>query len=275
MLTMFAFASFVLGAIIGSFLNVVALRYGTQKTLGGRSSCMSCSNVLTWYELVPLVSYLGLNGKCRNCKSKISSQYVWVEFFTGFLFLATFLKFLPLLFISPPAFILVFSLVSIIFSVLVVIIVYDIRHKIIPDGLVFTFILLSLVLLVAKFGVAGLVSFPGYLDLLAGPVLAFPFAFLWFVSKGKWIGFGDAKLAWGIGWFLGLAGGLSALALGFWIGAIVSLSILGLSKIGKTKIKINRHTEIPFAPFLILGLVLVFMFNFDFFFIRDLIGYVI
>lgn len=272
MLSSFLFFSFVLGTIIGSFLNVVALRYGTQKNLGGRSSCMSCQHQLCWYELVPVVSFTALNGKCRKCKSKISFQYPLVEVATGVLFAFTFLKLLPLLEVAPFMFMLAFAFLAVIFSILMVIVVYDMRHKMIPDGLVFWFIGLSLLWVVSMRGVYGVVTFPGYLDLLAGPLLALPFALLWLFSGGKWIGFGDAKLALGMGWFLGIVGGVSAVALGFWAGAAVSVVLLLISKFGSTKIKITRNTEIPFAPFLVLGLVLVFFFNFDFFYIKELIN---
>jgi prepilin signal peptidase PulO-like enzyme (type II secretory pathway) len=273
MFTIFFLFSFALGAIIGSFLNVVAYRYGTAKNLGGRSSCMTCCQQLKWYELIPVVSYVMLSGKCRTCKSKISSQYPFVESITGLLFALTFLKLLPVLETSPLVFVLLFAFFAYIFSILMVIAVYDIRHKMIPDRLVFLFSSLSLAMLVFMFFISGDNLISLVINLLSGPVLALPFALLWYFSKGKWIGFGDAKIALGMGWFLGLAGGVSAVALGFWIGAVVSIFLLLVSKYGKSKIKITRNTEIPFAPFLLIGLAVVFFFNFDFFYINQLMSY--
>jgi prepilin signal peptidase PulO-like enzyme (type II secretory pathway) len=273
MFTIFFLFSFALGAIIGSFLNVVAYRYGTAKNLGGRSSCMTCCQQLKWYELIPVVSYVMLSGKCRTCKSKISSQYPFVESITGLLFALTFLKLLPVLETSPLVFVLLFAFFAYIFSILMVIAVYDIRHKMIPDRLVFLFSSLSLAMLVFMFFISGDNLISLVINLLSGPVLALPFALLWYFSKGKWIGFGDAKIALGMGWFLGLAGGVSAVALGFWIGAVVSIFLLLVSKYGKSKIKITRNTEIPFAPFLLIGLAVVFLFNFDFFYINQLMSY--
>ncbi|MBX4210739.1 prepilin peptidase, partial [Candidatus Parcubacteria bacterium] len=212
---------FILGAIVGSFLNVVILRYNTGRTVGGRSFCFSCGKKLNWYELVPIVSFVTLRGRCSQCKSRISIQYPLVEFFTGLLFLSLYLKFLPT---TIATFLPVFFY-CIIFSILTVIFVYDIRHKIIPDGLVYTFIILSFVGLIIKMTVIShlplsTIATPPYLyDLLAGILLFLPFFLLWLVSGGRWIGFGDAKLAAGIGWLLGLAYGLSALFLAFWIGA--------------------------------------------------------
>jgi leader peptidase (prepilin peptidase) / N-methyltransferase len=273
MFTIFFIFAFALGTIIGSFLNVVAYRYGTAKDLGGRSSCMTCAQQLKWYELIPVVSYVMLSGKCRTCRSKISSQYPFVESITGLLFALIFLKFMPILDLSPILFTFLFAYFAFIFSILMVIAVYDMRHKMIPDGLVYTFSGLSFLMLIPMFILSGY----GYISLivavLSGPILALPFALLWYFSGGKWIGFGDAKIALGMGWFLGIAGGVSAVAIGFWIGAIVSVFLLLVSKYGKSKIKITRNTEIPFAPFLLIGLAIVFFFNFDFFYINELMTY--
>ncbi len=183
------------------------------------------------------------------------------------------MKFMTVLEISPVIFVILFTFYAFMFSTLVVISVYDMRHKMIPDKLVFLFSGLSLLWAVIVSGLLGSYYLGMVVNILAGPILALPFALLWFMSRGKWIGFGDAKLAVGMGWFLGLAGGVSAIALGFWIGALVSIALLLVSKFAKNRIKITRHTEIPFAPFLILGLALVFFFNFDFFYINDLLNY--
>src|ERR1035437_10118568 len=127
---------FVFGLIIGSFLNVVILRLNTQKSLGGRSGCMSCLNKLSWYELIPVFSFLGLRGRCKNCKAKISIQYPIVELITGFIFAALFLKFQNVFFFNTvPVFSFTYAFYAVAFSLLLVIAVYDIRHKIIPNKL--------------------------------------------------------------------------------------------------------------------------------------------
>src|SRR3989344_606823 len=87
--------SFAVGAIIGSFLNVVSLRFNTGVGIGGRSKCMSCGTGLTWKELIPLVSFAAQKGSCRKCKSKISWQYPLVEFAAGAVFVL-------ILFVYPP-----------------------------------------------------------------------------------------------------------------------------------------------------------------------------
>ena len=135
----FTIIFFALGLIIGSFLNVVIYRINTSKSLGGRSACMSCRNQLCWFELIPFFSFLGLKGRCRNCKTKISLQYPLVEFLTGMLFVFIFLKFQSLLLIDPFVFLITFLYYVAMFSILMVIVIYDLKHKIIPDILSFTF----------------------------------------------------------------------------------------------------------------------------------------
>ena len=234
---------FILGTLIGSFLNVVILRYNTGRgVIRGRSSCPHCGHELAWFELVPVISYIFLGGRCRKCRSKISWQYPAVELLTGITFTAVYLK---SVFLIPDL---------IVASLLIVILVYDLKHKIIPDGLVYGFIIVSLL----RCGILLHYSFFPILDLLAGPIMFLPFFLLWYLSSGRWMGFGDAKLAIGIGWFLGFFGALSAIILGFWIGAVVGIILL----LWKRK-EVTMKTEIPFAPFLILGLAVVYFFNID------------
>jgi len=252
---------FAFGAVIGSFLNVVVYRYNTGlPLLRSRSMCFSCGKKLAWYELVPLVSFLVQRGACRSCKSLISRQYIAVEFLTGALFALSAFFLLP----ENASYGDILSLFYywIILSLLTVIAVYDMRHKIIPDGIVYAFIALSL----AAFFVPGGPEL-GARDMLAAPVLFAPFAFLWAVSRGAWMGLGDAKLAWGMGWLLGLLPGISAVVIGFWIGAIVGLGIMLFDFVSAAVLgrrggaRLTMKSEIPFGPFLVLGTVLVLFFD--------------
>jgi prepilin signal peptidase PulO-like enzyme (type II secretory pathway) len=250
---------FILGTIIGSFLNVVVLRYNTGVSIArGRSFCFSCGKKLSWSELVPVLSFLFQKGKCCGCKSKISWQYPVVEVLTGLLFLAIFLKYG----LEPISLLIGFILVS----VLIAITVYDIRQKIIPDGLVVIFSIVSLIntIFIADVNL--------FWFLIAGPLLALPLFLIWLFSGGRAMGLGDPKLVLGIGWFLGPIYGLSALVLAFWIGAIYGLLMMLLSKLNFSKIKLNYKSEVPFAPFLILGFLLVFFFGFDVFNLLPLLG---
>ena len=133
------FIFFFFGLIIGSFLNVVIYRFNTGRTLGGRSACMSCMRKLSWYELIPLGSYLVQAGKCRGCKTKISFQYPLVELITGLIFAILFLKFQYLFWTDIGSFSFTIAFYAAIFSVLMIISVYDLKHKIIPDVLSFVF----------------------------------------------------------------------------------------------------------------------------------------
>ena len=258
MLALFTVFFFIFGIIIGSFLNVVILRYNTGMGIDGRSQCFSCGKDLRWFELVPLFSYLILRGKCARCKSKISWQYPLVEFMTGIVFAFIFLKYSYLLAFSSGSFVIALLFTLTAASLLIVIFVYDLRHKIIPDGLVYALALLAFIRLFVE--VPHLWTRGTAADFLAGPLLAAPFAILWLVSKGMWMGFGDAKLALAMGWILGIERGFTAVMFAFWIGAAVSLVIIVVQKArlrGDGK-QLTMKSEIPFAPFLILGLALIF-----------------
>ena len=147
---------FLLGACIGSFLNVVAYRYNTGMSLNGRSQCFTCSRQLKWFDMFPILSFLTFRGKCRTCKSKISWQYPLVELVTAILFLALFT-------FEGLSIALFFDLI--VFSLLIVMTVYDIRHKIIPDGLVFLFVLSGFAKMLAPLmygGVFSVLDFIGF-----------------------------------------------------------------------------------------------------------------
>jgi prepilin signal peptidase PulO-like enzyme (type II secretory pathway) len=253
---------FVFGLIIGSFLNVVIFRLNTSKSFGGRSGCMSCQNKLTWYELIPVLSFLGLKGRCRNCKTKISLQYPLVEFIMGLIFALLFLKLQDIFFLNTLIFSFNYAYYAVVFSLLIVIAVYDIRHKIIPDILSFVFGILAfagLFFLQANGFLGFSPHMPTILGFFAGPIIAFPFAFFWLVSAGRWMGLGDAKLALGLGWLLGFPFAFSGLVFAFWIGAVVGIALVLFSK------KYGIKSEIPFAPYLVLGVILVFLFRLSLF----------
>ena len=273
--------AFIFGTIIGSFLNVVALRYNTGRSIVGISSkdtprkssegslCFSCQKKLSWYELIPVFSFIFSGGRCRSCGSKISFQYPFVEFLTGVLLLGVFLKFSYILESSLSNFLFSIFYFFTTISLLVIILVYDLRHKIIPNLFVYLFVLLAL----GNFFIEHGLVFT-YIELFSGPLIALPFFLLWLVSRGTWMGLGDAKLALGIGWFLGVGGGFSALLVSFWSGAIISIILVFLPYIQKIYVRVmtnntlylaNKHftmkSEIPFAPFLIFGFLLIFFFD--------------
>ena len=219
-------------------------------TLKGRSKCFSCGKNLNWYELIPVLSFIFQKGKCKGCKGKISWQYPIVEIISGLLFLSIFYFYPPLT--AQSSFLTIYYIF--ITCLLLIITVYDIKHKIIPDNLVYSFAIIAF----AKLFISSDLSFiiPSIWEMLAGPILALPFALLFLFSKGTWMGLGDAKLVLGIGWTLGIISGISAIVLAFWIGAIVSIVWMYI-----VFRKIKSRYEIPFGPYLILGMYLVLLFN--------------
>ncbi len=251
---------FFFGTIIGSFLNVVIYRFNTGKTImKGRSMCFSCGKTLEWHELVPLVSYIAQRGRCTKCKSPISVQYPLVEAVTGVMFVLLAFKFMSISLLSQPYFLIAVVWYTYIWCLFLVIAVYDIRHTVIPEKLVWLGNALAFLalFLFSNFHFAPHPASWG--ALLAGPVLALPFWALWFGSKGKWMGLGDAKLVIGLGWLLGAGAGLLGIFFAFWIGAIFSIALILIK--GR---KYTMHSQIPFGPFLVLGAFIVFTFSITF-----------
>lgn len=236
---------FGLGLLIGSFLNVVILRMNTGRSVvTGRSKCARCSKVLAWHELIPVFSFLKLRGKCNSCRTPISFQYPIIELFTAIVFIVLYSKIVINSSFTPISF-AIFAFFCVVASVLIVITVYDVKHKIIPDKMVYLFILLSVVSIIWK-----TIMIPSFMPVAAiasGVLVALPFFLFWYFSKGRLMGFGDVKLALGIGWFLGISIGFMSVVLAFWFGAAVGLFILATSR------KHSMKSEVPFAPFLILG----------------------
>jgi len=236
--------SFVSGLIIGSFLNVVGLRWNSGSSLSGRSKCPHCSKKLVWYELVPVLSFLFLRGRCSGCHTKISFQYPLIELFSGLVFLSLYVVY---------GFSIYYLLSTIVFSLYIVILIYDFHHKIIPDSLVYSAIIVALFFRITTYH---FLPTPYYWDFLAGPIIFLFFALIWLFSWGRAMGFGDAKLGLSIGLLLGARTGFSAIVLAFWIGAGIMLLIMlfsrffGLFNRGK---KLTMKSEIPFAPFMLLG----------------------
>jgi prepilin signal peptidase PulO-like enzyme (type II secretory pathway) len=249
---------FLFGTIIGSFLNVVAYRFNTGKTLGGRSMCFSCGKKLHWHELVPLVSFLNQNGRCLGCRTSISKQYPTVEALTGFLSAFLFIRFAYLLPESWLLFVVLFGFYFFLWSILMVIAIYDIRHMIIPDKLVYILTSFAFLSIFIFKGDALVFRIPEMIEIFSGLMIAFPFAALWYLSKGTMMGLGDGKLMIGIGYMLGLSQSVVGIMFAFWSGAIISVILL-LIHGSKYKMK----SQIPFGPFLIFGAFVAFIFELD------------
>lgn len=231
---------FLIGLCIGSFLNCVIYRLEQKKSLKGRSFCPNCKHKLLWQDLFPVFSFLFLQGKCRYCHKKISIQYPAIEILTGLIFLLIFdFKFLVLNHFEILNFINL-AFLFYIASAMIVIFVYDLKCYIIPDKVLLPAIAVTFLYSTLKsdFSIINL--------LLAVAVAAGFFLLIFLISKGKWMGFGDVKLAILMGLLLGLPNVLVALFLAFFFGAVIGVILM----IFKKK---NFKSEIPFGPFLILG----------------------
>jgi len=223
---------------------------------------MTCNRNLRWYELIPVFSFLIQGGRCRRCSTRISYQYPFVEIGTGLIFALIAYKFLPLFYMSYYGlYTFTVAVYLLIYSLLVIIAVYDLRHKVIPDKLVFIFTIVAFASLFIDLTFAGPVFvLPTLMNFIAGPLLALPFVLIWFLSKGKLMGLGDGKLILGLGWMLGLSSGITAVIIAFWIGTIISVPLVLWSKN-----KFGMKTEVPFAPFLIISSFVTFLFGFNLF----------
>lgn len=238
---------FILGLIIGSFLNTVIWRthesWDKKKKFSvakGRSVCPHCGHQLAAIDLIPVVSFLTLRGRCRYCKKPISWQYPLVEFLTAIIFVALYWHFKPANSFSALS-LVVWLIVA---GLVIAAAVYDLRWLKLPDkfllptiGIAFTFVL------IADFFFHQNILLP---RLLAALIFAGIFFFLWFFSNGRWMGDGDIRLALIMGLLLSLPQLLVAILFAFNLGALIALILLIL------KIK-KRQDVIPFGPFLILG----------------------
>ncbi len=250
----------VFGLIIGSFLNVVIYRLHTGRSLNDRSHCLSCGRQLEWYELFPIVSYLVLRGRCRSCHSFIPYRYALVELLTAGAFVAAY--------VSSSDWIS-FALFAALLSVLITGLVYDLYHMIIPDEISYGAAALAVVIVSWQTLSGGGVS--TVIEAALGAVAAFlVYASLWYFSRGRAFGFGDAKLAVSLGALVGIGGVFSLVVLSFWIGAVVGVSLilqqrfaLNITSRNRGYKRVTMKSEVPFAPFLIFSFVIVYFFNGD------------
>lgn len=259
---MILLSSFVFGLVFGSFLNVVIYRLKNgRNAIFGRSFCPGCNTQLRWHDLVPLLSFIYLRGRCRYCREKISWQYPIVEIFSGFIWVSVFYQNFNNIFQLLDVFYQIFIL-----SIVLVVAIYDFKWQIIPDKIVYPAIAVALIY--NGFNLVRIGDFKIFIIQFLTASFAFLFFFLiYFFSKGYAMGLGDAKLAFLIGLFLSpiLAG--IAFVLAFVLGAIFGIILLMVSKIPHPLFYKGWgiKSQIAFGPFLILGAFIVFFFS-DFIF---------
>ena len=234
----------ILGLCIGSFLNVVIYRLPLGMSLAKPSShCTKCNYSLKWYDNIPVLSYIFLGGKCRKCKTRISPRYISVELFNALLYALSVFLFWE----QSMVYAITVALLS---SVLICVFFIDLEHTYIPDR--FQLIIFALGIVAMFFN--GYT--PWYDHLIGGFAGGLVFLAIYFLAiavyKREGLGFGDVKLSFVIGLFLGWQRFILAML-------IASLSacfiLIPIKYIKKT----DEKTEFPFAPFITFGtLVAVF-----------------
>lgn len=237
---------FIFGLIVGSFLNCVIYRLEQKESfLKGRSYCPNCKHQLFAPDLIPVLSFLSLKGRCRYCRRPISWQYPLVELATGFVFTLVFHQFSTVGLAS----VVYFWAIS---SFLIIIFLYDLKHYLISDKVIYTAIALS----GAWYLISGIFYAKDFAfsALYSAGLAALFFFLIVLVSKGKWMGEGDVKLAFFMGLFLGWPKIIVALFIAFFTGAIIGIGLMVLKK--KT-----LKSEIPFGPFLVLGTFAALLFG--------------
>lgn len=255
---MIFFLVLILGAVVGSFLNVVILRLKSgEKISGWRSHCPHCRQDLAPADLVPIVSFIFCRGRCRYCRKNISWQYPLVEIATALLFGLFFWSNLnrlslsadPMSWLNNSDFILAVIRDLVFASALLVIFVYDLRWYLILDRVtVPAMIFAALINLILGFT---------WQSLIAGAVIGGGFFALQFVaSSGKWIGGGDVRMGVVMGLMVGWPNILVALFAAYLIGALVAVTLI----IGKRK---KAKSQLPFGTFLALGTIVAMLWGQD------------
>ncbi len=279
------FILFIFGLAVGSFLNVLAFRYDSDRFLfsrealglvprraSRRSRCIHCGKALRWYELIPVVSYVVQRGRCRACRARLSVQYPLVELLAGLLFLFVPIRLHFLFpFLTPLPLVELSALWIIVFLLLLLMAAIDFRLRIIPDEIHIVLLCVAALALLIIFpsGATG-ESFLGSYGLLfwLSPVvwvnkLAGLFiggaltGFIFIVSRGRGMGMGDVKLAAALGLLFSWPDIVVLLGVAFVFGALAGVAGMAW---GRKTLK----SSLAFGPFLALASTFVFFGGFEF-----------
>lgn len=238
---------FILGTIFGSFFNVCIYRIPKNKSIANPpSTCTTCNTRLKPIDLIPILSYIISDKKCRYCKKEISPRYAVVEFLTGILFILVYNVHL----ISIE---IIYYLILV--SVLVIITFIDIDYYIIPDGIIIFGLVTALVLNFIGIGIPLKESFIGFIMCGGGMLILIHIIKL--IVKKEVMGGGDIKLFAMIGIFLGIKGGLLTIILSVYIGAIYGLGTILYSKLNNKEC----NSIIPYGPFISIGAIIALLYG--------------
>lgn len=230
---MTVFSLFAFGAVVGSFLNVVALRFiAGEEIVFTPSHCPRCNHRLSWFENIPIISYIFLRAHCRSCGAAISVQYPLVELAAG---LTALMLFLP----GATNYTLFQAIIVFVFvCVLLVLWVIDARTFLLPDQFIIGLGIVAIVFYIQK------EQWQYFPSAILGAVLGGGFLYmLWLITKKQGIGFGDVKLMIPVGFLLGWQGVIVCLFLSFIIGGALASFLLVTARV-------NLKTAVPFGPYL-------------------------
>ncbi len=261
--------AFILGACFGSFLSVIYKRFNPEKPLFkkdiffSRSRCPYCLHTLSFYELVPLVSFFIQGGRCRHCHKKISWEYPLLEIITGLLAMASLKFYMPA---KPLSWLAVISIFFIFFFLFLASLI-DIKYLLIPEEILIILFVLG-IFLIAIQSFLGFNSYIGYfkftlprfnldiLNHLLGGLVGFVFlGSLAFFSKERIMGWGDVQLGTVLGFIINWPGFILTLLIAFIFGGLCALPLLVI------KIK-KKRDYLAFIPFLSLGTFLTVIYGF-------------
>lgn len=275
MIFIFLFFVFIFGVSIGSFLNVLIDRLSNDQKITGRSHCDFCHHQLAGWDLIPIISFFLLGGRCRYCRHKISFQYPLVEFLTGISFIFVFLLIVGFQqenltgffetkdWLSNLWLILLIIISWGIVSSLIVIFFSDLKYQLISDYILWSFFGFSffykiISIFLNKTVVVNEVLKQVQIGFLNGLVVCLPIFLIYFFSHERAMGLGDAYLSAIIGFLLGWQKGFLALYFAFVLGGLVGFLLILL---GRKKLK----SKIAFGPFLVLGALIMFFFGSEIF----------
>lgn len=234
----------IFGLLIGSFINVIILRlHSGESPAEGRSHCPQCRHDLRWNDLLPVISFFWLRGKCRYCQTKISRQYPLVEIAVACLFFWAFAVNLEKSQIIDWRLAIYLLRDFFVIGSLVVIFVYDLRWMLIPDSVVIPAFFVALI--------ANLFLGYDFFGLLLGFIVGFGFfALQYFISGGRWIGGGDLRLGALLGVLLSWPIAGLSLFLSYLIGIFIVVPIFLLAN------KVNKKHQLPFGICLVPAMII-------------------